>query len=161
MIVFRNNDCLVGQKQAGAVLVVSLVVLLVLTLLGVAGMNSAMMQERMAANAQNSNKAFQAAESAAGALVDQLMGGDLSLLQQAMSASDSRSGVSSFSIGGSEVSAEYEARYLGEIIINSGSSMDASESTTLLKGYRYELRGSAEISGSGAARTVFKGIEYY
>ncbi len=160
MTAFNKKAALSGN-QTGAVLVVSLIVLLVLTLLGVAGMNSSMMQERMAANAQHSNRAFQAAESAAGALMQQLMNGDLSMLQQSMASADSMSTTTAFSIGGSDVSSEYTARYLGEIIISSGSSMDASESTTLLKGYRYELSGSSEISGSGASRTVFKGIEYY
>lgn len=156
-----TKKAVLSRKQSGAVLVVSLIVLLVLTLLGVAGMNSSMMQERMAANAQNSNRAFQAAESAAGALMQQLMDGDLSLLQQSMAAADSKSAITTFTIGGADVSSEYAARYLGEIIISSGSSMDANESTTLLKGYRYELSGTSEISGSGATRTVFKGIEYY
>ncbi|CAN0574307.1 pilus assembly PilX family protein [Marinobacter goseongensis] len=160
MTALKNKAVLPGS-QTGAVLVVSLIVLLVLTLLGVAGMNSSMMQERMAANAQHSNRAFQAAESAAGALLQQLMSGDLSMLQQSMVSADSMSTTTAFTIGGADVSSEYTARYLGEIIISSGSSMDANESTTLLKGYRYELSGSSEISGSGASRTVFKGIEYY
>ncbi len=156
-----KNGAIAAGNQNGAVLVVSLIVLLVLTLLGVAGMNSSMMQERMAANAQHSNRAFQAAESAAGALMQQLMDGDLGMLQQSMASADSMSNISAFSIGGADVDSEYAARYLGEIIINSGSSMDANESTTLLKGYRYELSGSSEITGNGASRTVFKGIEYY
>lgn len=160
MTAFNKRARLPGN-QSGAVLVVSLIVLLVLTLLGVAGMNSSMMQERMAANAQHSNRAFQAAESAAGALLEELLGGDLSKLQQSMVAPDSMSATTTYSIGGSDVSTEYTARYLGEIIISSGSSMDANESTTLLKGYRYELSGTSEVSGNGASRTVFKGIEYY
>lgn len=53
----------VGQR--GAVLYVALVFLLLLALLGVAGMQGAMMQERMSANYRATNVAFQRAESAA------------------------------------------------------------------------------------------------
>ena len=149
-------------RQKGAVLIVSLVVLLVVTLLGVAGMNSSLMQEKMAANAQNSNRTFQAAESSASALTEQLVSGDLSIMEEAMEAADSYSTEATFSIDDPNgISASYQARYLGEIIINSGSSMDANESSTLLKGYRFELRGKASIPATGAGSTIFKGIEYY
>ncbi|MFL1466336.1 PilX N-terminal domain-containing pilus assembly protein [Marinobacter sp. DUT-3] len=150
------------DSQRGAVLIVSLVILLVLTLIGVAGMNSSVMQERMASNAQNSNRAFQGAESSATALTEILMTGNLNLLQEAMEAADDLSSTGSVTLDAANgVQTEYQARYLGEVIISSGSSMDADESTTLLKGYRYELRGSAEMDNTGAASTVYKGIEYY
>lgn len=150
------------ERQRGAVLIVSLVILLVLTLIGVAGMNSSVMQERMASNAQNSNRAFQGAESSATALTEILMTGNLNLLQEAMDAADDLSSTGSVTLDAANgVQTEYQARYLGEVIISSGSSMDADESTTLLKGYRYELRGSAEMDNTGAASTVYKGIEYY
>lgn len=151
----------VAHAQRGAVLIISLIVLLVITLLGVAGMNSSLVQERMAANAQNTNRTFQAAESSVGVLTDVLMGGDLDLLQESMTAADETSAAVTYSIGDSDLSSTYQARYLGEIIISSGSSMDASESTTLLKGYRFELSGTSQISGTGASSTVYKGIEYY
>jgi type IV pilus assembly protein PilX len=50
------------KQQAGSVLIVSLVILLVLTLLGLSGMSNTVMQERMAGNMQESMSAFQAAE---------------------------------------------------------------------------------------------------
>jgi type IV pilus assembly protein PilX len=50
-------------KQAqGSVLIVSLVILLVLTLLGLSGMGNTVLQERMAGNLQEGQSAFQAAE---------------------------------------------------------------------------------------------------
>ncbi|WP_372972606.1 PilX N-terminal domain-containing pilus assembly protein [Marinobacter sp.] len=154
----KANFC----QQRGAVLVISLVILLVITLIGVAGMNSSVMQERMAANAQNANRTFQAAESSIGALLDQLYNSNLSMLRDAMQDANDLSPEQSFSVDpGEGINGTYQARYLGEIIITSGSSMDANESSTLLKGYRYELRGSATMDNTGAASTVFKGIEYY
>jgi Tfp pilus assembly protein PilX len=51
-------------QQRGVVLVVSLLILLVLTLLGISSLDSSVMEEKMASNAQTANSTFQAAESA-------------------------------------------------------------------------------------------------
>lgn len=53
-----------SRQQRGAALVVSLILLLVLTLIGVTGMRGASMEEKMAGNMRDRNVAFQAAESA-------------------------------------------------------------------------------------------------
>jgi len=52
----------IPARQRGAVLVVSLVLLVVLTLLGVSVMNVTQLEERMASNTQEMNQAFQSAE---------------------------------------------------------------------------------------------------
>ena len=54
----------VVRSQAGAVLIVSLVLLLVLTILGVSGVQNTTMEERMAGNYRDRFSAFQAAEAA-------------------------------------------------------------------------------------------------
>ncbi|WP_322002500.1 PilX N-terminal domain-containing pilus assembly protein [Marinobacter alexandrii] len=151
-----------ARRQQGAVLIVSLIILLVLTLIGLAGMNTSVLQERMAVNAQNSNRAFQAAESSVRALADELYADDLTLLRESMKDANDKSSVKTFTADAANgITATYQAEYLGEVIITSGSSMDANESSTLLKGFRYELRGTATMDGTGAASTVFTGIEYY
>lgn len=53
-----------ARRQAGSALIIALVFLLVMTLLGVASMQTTTLQERMAANAQDRVLAFQAAEAA-------------------------------------------------------------------------------------------------
>ena len=50
------------QKQAGIVLFMSLVMLLLLTILGVSSIQTTSLQQRMARNANDGNLAFQAAE---------------------------------------------------------------------------------------------------
>lgn len=50
-------------RQRGAVLAVSLFIVLVLALLGVTAMNTATLENKMAGNAQSTTLAFQAAES--------------------------------------------------------------------------------------------------
>tara|TARA_R110001592_G_scaffold99547_5_gene283634 strand:+ start:1189 stop:1776 length:588 start_codon:yes stop_codon:yes gene_type:complete len=60
---FRNPQMQIPRrKQRGAVLIFCLVFLLVLTMMGVASMESAVLEERMAGNMQDFNAAFQAAE---------------------------------------------------------------------------------------------------
>ena len=52
------------NNQSGAVLAISLIMLVVLTLLGVTAMQSTTMEERMAGNLRDRNLAFQASEGA-------------------------------------------------------------------------------------------------
>ncbi|WP_445366350.1 pilus assembly PilX family protein [Methylomonas sp. BW4-1] len=51
-------------KQTGAVLVVALIMLMLLTIIGVTGTNVTSLEEKMAGNMRDRNLAFQAAESA-------------------------------------------------------------------------------------------------
>ncbi|AJD47070.1 type IV pilus assembly protein PilX [Isoalcanivorax pacificus W11-5] len=53
-----------ARGQRGAALMIGLVLLLVMTLMGIAAMRSTTMQERMAGSLQDQNRALQAAESA-------------------------------------------------------------------------------------------------
>ncbi|WP_336368336.1 PilX N-terminal domain-containing pilus assembly protein [Marinobacter sp. C2H3] len=157
------NDSSKPSDQHGAALIISLIILLVLTLIGVAGMNTSVMQERMAVNSQNSNRVFQAAESNVRALTNQLYNNDLSILRESMQSATEKSDKVTVNTLDStnKITGSYQARYLGEIIITSGSSMDANESSSQLKGYRYELIGEASMANTGAEARVFKGIEYY
>jgi len=52
------------NRQLGSVLIVSLILLLLLTLVGVAGMNMTSLEERMSGNFKDQEMAFQAAEAA-------------------------------------------------------------------------------------------------
>ena len=50
------------KTESGAVLVVAMIFLIIMTLLAVTGMSTTSMEERMASNSQETMKAFQAAE---------------------------------------------------------------------------------------------------
>lgn len=52
------------SKQQGAVLIISLIVLIIISLLGLSSMESTVLSERMARNYRDDNIAYQAAESA-------------------------------------------------------------------------------------------------
>ena len=53
----------IAKRQQGAVLIMALLLLLVMTILGVSAMQGTAMEERMAGNAHDHNMAFQSAES--------------------------------------------------------------------------------------------------
>ena len=53
-----------AASQSGVVLVISLIMLLLLTLIGVTGMQTTSLEEKMSGNLRDKNLAFQAAESA-------------------------------------------------------------------------------------------------
>jgi len=58
-----HSPLLVARRERGMVLIVVLIMLTVLTILGITTMSNTTMEERMAANVQEYNRAFQAAES--------------------------------------------------------------------------------------------------
>jgi type IV pilus assembly protein PilX len=61
----RNTESMVPYKQRGAVLYVALIMLILMALIGIAGMRVIGMQERMSSNYNRVNLAFQNAELAA------------------------------------------------------------------------------------------------
>lgn len=60
--ISRSGIRLDPRRQAGAILVVSLILLLIMTLIGVFAMRGTIMEERMAGNMRDRSLAFQAAE---------------------------------------------------------------------------------------------------
>lgn len=65
------------QRQQGAALAIGLIVLVLLTLIGVTGMRSSTLEERMAGNELDRNDAFQAAEASLRGAEDFLVNGIL------------------------------------------------------------------------------------
>jgi Tfp pilus assembly protein PilX len=61
-MVARTTRPARGRRQRGAVLILGLVVLLVVTMIGISGQQDTVLQERLAGNMRQSNIAFQAAE---------------------------------------------------------------------------------------------------
>ena len=77
--MYMNQLCANRQRERGAVLIVSMIFLIIMTLLAVTGMTTTSLEEKMASNSQESTRAFQAAETGlAKALDDNLNTYDLS-----------------------------------------------------------------------------------
>ena len=157
----RSHSIAPVNRQQGAVLIVSLMLLLVMTLLSVASMSTSVMQEKMAANAQNTNRTFQAAESAVDAHVSIILGGNSDNLNEAMTSPTEQGVVMTVNIGTSDVTATAQIEYLGEIITTGGGSINADESSTLLNGHRFELVGIGNIAAVQAQTQIKQGIEYH
>jgi len=64
IFIGRNCHLMSPHRQSGAVLIVSLLMLLIMTLLGVTAMNSTTLEEKMAGNMRDRNTAMQASEAA-------------------------------------------------------------------------------------------------
>lgn len=150
----------VVKKQDGAALVVSLIILVVMTLIGVTSMNNSLVQERMASNAQSTNITFQAAESAVGALVNTVLDGDQTGLSQAMSAEDRIGSLEEFDVGDATVDATYQVTYMGVVALTSGGSLDADESSTTLQAHRFDVAAVGSVEATGAQTVIRQGIEY-
>lgn len=58
-----NSHNTLKNQQTGVVLIISLLILLVLTLIGVSSLDGSVMEEKMASNSQTATKVFQKAES--------------------------------------------------------------------------------------------------
>lgn len=155
-----NRQISLRLHQKGSVLILSLILLVIMTLFGLASMNTSMMQEKMASNAQNTNTTFQAAESSVSVLMQEVLGGTQTHLTTAMAAPDSKSTLVALNLNNPRVSANYQTTYLGEIILTSGNSLNADESSTLLKGRRFEMTGIGAITGAQAQTTIRQGMEY-
>lgn len=147
------------RKERGVVLVISLIVLLVVTLIGIAGMSSSVLQERMASNAQNANRAFQAAESGRAEFFKLLDdGNNQDLIHGLITEAEVDEVVID---AANDVIVNYESKYLGEVILTNSSSIDANESSTLLTGHRFEVRSVGSAAGNSSRSRVILGFEYY
>ena len=157
---YRNDGVGLGRRQNGAVLVVSLIVLLVVTLLGIRVLETSVMQERMASNAQNSNRAFQSTES----LLDQAMrdedilGGSSAELSNAIKRGVGEPGdPTTFSTSQESLSAAYVLTYMGENTSFVAEGQEASMNSDLPT-RRFEMRMSTENTTTQAGATVIQGF---
>lgn len=58
------HSCIQRKNQQGAVLLVAMIILFIVTLVGTSGITSITLEERMVSNMQSANKAFEGAEAA-------------------------------------------------------------------------------------------------
>jgi type IV pilus assembly protein PilX len=126
-----------ARQQRGVVLAVSLILLLLLTILAITASTSSSLQERMANNAQESNVAFQASESALSNLTNQVRGGSvpaadtvLALVYPAIGANPPRT---------------VRTRMQSTSRFAEGYSLDAEESSGVPETVLYDFTSSATL----------------
>lgn len=142
--------------QQGAVLIVSLVMLLLMTILGLTAMSSATMEQKMAANSQDLNITLQASESATRAVYE-----DINVLGEALNSStpvertvtlsnaiitvvDPLSGVATSVIGPEDtVTSSASVQYIGQSPV-SGFSLGVNK--TNFAAYHFAVTGTGTMS---------------
>jgi len=153
------------KKQEGAVLVVSLIVLLVITLLGVGSLETAVFQERMAVNAQNKNISFQVTASDLEDILEEgtIFGGTATQLNDALNrGAGVPSSATSYDNGDANVSAEYTITYVGDAGLFARPGMERSApppGQSAIPRPRFEAHLTTENAGSGASSTHIYGVE--
>lgn len=147
------------RRQRGAVLVVSLVVLLVVTLMGLGALETAVFQERMAANAQNKNVAFQDTASLLEDILrdENVLGGGVATLHNAIVRGVGEPGSPTNYNAASPVSAEYVVTYMGEDSPFVGEGQETSLSSPIPR-RRFELRLTTENANTQAGTSHIQGF---
>ena len=146
----------IPTSQSGAVLFTALVLMVLMTLLAVTMMGNTAMDEKMAQNSQDKNRAFQAAET--GIEMAIANSGSMNTSNQI----DEATGLSSFSQGdestlghattGYGVSVTYSSVFLQKTPVTRGSGFDSS-----FANYWFELQSKARTD-TGAESTVSLGM---
>lgn len=161
----RGNVNHTVSSQSGVALVISLVLLLVITLICITGLTNGAMQQKMAANAQQSNQVFQNAEGAvshAMVLINGLkdVAGSSAKLSQAMAdgAAIKVDDPQLSKNGLMAVSVTYT--YQAHSGLKPGVSLNADENEIMIGEKRFKLQGRATMASSGATSVVNQGISY-
>ena len=146
----------IPTSQSGAVLFTALVLMVLMTLLAVTMMGNTAMDEKMAQNSQDKNRAFQAAETG----IEMAIANSGSM--NTSNAIDSATGLSSFNQGdattlgssttGYGVSLTYSSVFLQKTPVTRGSGFDSS-----FANYWFELQSKARTD-TGAESTVSLGM---
>jgi type IV pilus assembly protein PilX len=119
-------------KQQGVALIISLIILLVLTIIGVQSMNTSILEERMAGNYRDKKMAFEASESALKAA------GDFLSLQSTIPVANASGSNGIYTFG----SANIRSGAFWQGIANQNSL------TGLAEGPKYIIEERGELSGS-------------
>ena len=136
------------QTQQGAVLIVSLLMLLALTIIGITTMNTAKLEEKMAANSMNMNKALQASESAVDAAL-----ADVNNLVTALNNGTTVTITSS--LGDSSVTASADITYKGATNAP-GFSLGSNQGS--FSTYQFEAIGTGKVPAANATAITGQGV---
>ena len=147
-----TNPGMLLKNQNGAVLLISLVLLLGITLLATSTLGVSSIEEKMASHTQNSLLSHQASESAIREVID-----DRNLLSQAISSASSQVSQPSQITFTNVDNVNVTITYLGEgVSADSASSVISGEGSFTT--FRYELRGSSTINNIDLNAQVIQGV---
>ena len=153
------------RQQSGMALVICLVLLLVITLISIAGLNSASDQQKMAVNAQQINQSFHNAESAVSQAIMTINGtatraGSNIALSEALNSDDPLTKNSRLLTQAGLINVTITFRHQKNKGLKPGMSLNADENSTIIGENRFILEGEAVMVNSGARAVVSQGISY-
>ena len=152
-----------SRNENGAVLIVGLLILLLTTLVALSSMQNSNIQEKMAANAQESNRAFQAAESASeDFLTNSFDSGNRAFLTLAINEylkDGTNWPTTDVSVHDNDVSASLEFKMISDqAALACEGSLDANKNKPSLECLSMEIKSTATVAGSNATVTVVQGF---
>ncbi len=157
-----------NRSQEGVALVIGLVLVLVITLIALAGFSNSTLQAKMATNSQQRNTTFQAAESALSNAIIEIegipMGGIPGNSEVLAKAIERGSGVTSvvaidkLKTPTMDVTVSYT--YQETSGLATGISLNADENSTIIGRTKFILEGNAVMTASGAKTRISQGISY-
>lgn len=133
------------RRQRGVALVTSLVILLILTIIGIAAMRTSSLEERMAGNVQDTTYAFQAAESGLNRAIAEP--GGLSLTSEV---------TKSYTFGSARAETSTKFKQFAPPKRGSGYSATSFDSANFDQSSTGKM--GADASGSVARSTVHRGV---
>jgi type IV pilus assembly protein PilX len=148
--MLRNTQHKFARAEQGAALIIGLLLLLVLTILGISGMNSASLEFIMAGNEQYKNNAFQAAETGIQSVA---INSDNFIASDAAPPITTTGNV----IVGSNDTYNATVTFVGKGNTLSGNGIGISGAATQFAGYYFTITGTG-LSARGAQATNIQGI---
>ena len=143
--MFSHNSPLPDRRQNGAALITALVFLVILTMLALSSMSTSTLEERMAANSQEINRAFQTAESGLELAFDDVNSFSINNTE----ANPNTGSVTDF--GSYDADTSYEVAFRQATSPKRGSGWDSSYAL-----YHFDLQ-STGATDAGATTTLHAG----
>ncbi len=151
------------NKQDGAVLIFSIILLLVMTLLGLSTLNTSNIQEKVSSNSQEYNEVFQAAESAVAAQVS-----------AAIARTNATQLFASEALNGAQlalvapvgfdptITTTVSVRFEGIPATVDGQPLDADSNSTNIaaRKYAFDATSSKGTADNQISTTISQGIDY-
>jgi type IV pilus assembly protein PilX len=148
--ILHRNPCYPDAiaKQSGAVLMISLVVLVVLTVISLSALDSSVLEEKMSANSMNKQITFQAVESVVNDAIR-----DTDILSSAITSGNSVQ--HTVTMTNTAIVASADITYQGEGI-PVGFSLGQNGGSYVA--YKFDATGTATIAASAAQTATSQGV---
>ena len=152
-----------NQKENGAVLIVGLLILLLTTMVALSSMQNSNLQARMAANSQEDNRAFQAAESVVEVYRNDILDADKKWMATDAVTQYISGGTdwptTSATVYDNEITNDLQLEVIGEDAPSClAKSVTAEEGAPVIPCYALQYRSTSTVAGSNASVTVVQGF---